>query len=134
MLYLAIGGLVFGVLGIAWALTCYWKLWQWARQCQYARIVVAHKRKVRLNAPIVEWLLWCNMLDKDKDASGRVVYTDASTSVAIVKKSFVAKSPVHEFAGWLLRRKRTDSNIPQVKQGVQPRTGKWVAKDETVKP
>lgn len=143
MLYFAIGGVAFGVLGTAYGITCYYKLWQWARQCQQARIVVAFKGRVTLNAPLLEWLLWCNMLDKDDSTNGRVVYRNASTSVAIIKKSFGAKTPIHEFVAWVRRRAKFDkvwgyqpegSGGPQLRKGPQVQEGKWTSKDETVKP
>jgi hypothetical protein len=131
MIYVTVGSLAFGVLGVAYAITCYYKLWQWARQCQHARIVVANKGRVRLNAPIVEWLLWCNMLDKDEGANGRMIYSVSGTSIAIIKKSFTThRSPAREFAAWLLRRKMTEPSAPLTR--AQAKQGKWSSQDETL--
>jgi hypothetical protein len=127
MIYLTVGSLIFGVLGVAFGLRCYRELWKWARQCQHARIVVAYKRKVKLNAPLVEWLLWCNNLDKDKDANGRVIYTVGGTTVALIKKSFVPRRQVlRGIAG--ARSRRRASAAPQ-----QPQMGGFAVRDDTVK-
>jgi hypothetical protein len=64
----------------------YLELWRWARQCQHARIAVSYKGKVQLQAPILEWILWANQLDLDKDSNGRVVWRSDKTAVAIAKK------------------------------------------------
>lgn len=114
MIYVTVGSLVFGVLGVAYGLVCYWKLWQWARQCQGARIVVAYKNKVKLNAPMVEWLVWANMLDKDKDHNGRNIYRMGGTDVAIVKRGFTAQSPMHEL-GTFLQQKLHLSHVTKKK-------------------
>jgi hypothetical protein len=142
MLYLAAGGAI-GVLGVAFGVTCYYRLWKFARQCQHARIVVAYKQKVKLNAPLLEWLLWVNMLDRDKDAHGRMLYSVGGTSVSIIKKSFVERSPLHELVGWIARRGRFDKTWgwqstgkpvgPQTKDSVRAQSGRWTQKDETVK-
>lgn len=140
MIYIVVGGLL-GLLGLAYGFTCYYKLWQFARQCQLARIVVAQKGRVRLNAPILEWLLWCNMLDRDKDANGRMLLNLNGMSVSIVKKSFSEPTPIHEFVKWILHRGSFDkvrgwqakgSDAPQLKAGVQAKQGKWSATDETL--
>ncbi len=77
----------------AWALLAsaycgrlYLELWRWARQCQHARIAVSYKGKVQLQAPILEWILWCNQLDEDKQSNGRVVWRNGHAAVAIAKK------------------------------------------------
>lgn len=75
-----------GILGVAFGLKCYSELRKWARQCQYARIAISYKGKVKLHAPLTEWIAWVNMLDKDKDSHGRVVYRMNGTAVAITKR------------------------------------------------
>lgn len=77
--------IVFGVLGVAFGVRSYVELRKWAKQCKEARIVVAYNRRVKMNAPLVEWLQWCNMLDKDESTTGRVVYMNGKTSIAIVR-------------------------------------------------
>lgn len=101
----------FGVLGWAYCVKLYRELHKWARQCQRARIAVAYKRRVQLQAPLVEWLQWCNALDKDEQSSGRVVYRNGGVTVAILK----AIKPA--------RRGRKNQSAPQ--------TGKWTATDQT---
>lgn len=75
-----------GVAGLVFGAGCYWELWKWAQQCKGARIAIAYKRRVQLQAPLVEWLMWCNQLDKDKDSHGRVVWRQGYASVAISKR------------------------------------------------
>jgi len=75
----------FSALGWLVAIRAYVELRRWARQCQRARIAIFYKRKATLNAPLVEWLNWCNALDKDEQTRGRVVYRGSHVSVAILK-------------------------------------------------
>lgn len=75
-----------GLIGVLFGARCYLELYRWARQCQGARIVVTAKRKVQLGAPIVQWLEWCNMLEGDEKANGRVVYRNGAFTVAILRK------------------------------------------------
>ena len=128
MIWLAVGGGVVGLVGVAFGGRCYWELWKWARQCQGARITVAYKRKVKLDAPLLEWLLWVNMLDKDKDTHGRVVYTVGGTTIAIRKQVKPPRKGLRHV--WRTIRK------PKVKRGPggvpAVREGSWkVASDET---
>lgn len=106
--------IAFGLAGIAFGARCYWELKKWARQCQGLRIAVSFKRRVVLQAPLVEWLLWGNLLDKDKDSNGRVVYKMGGTTIAIIKRSH--KAP-----------KENVQAQAEMKQGT------WSASDETVK-
>jgi hypothetical protein len=120
-----IASLVIAALAVAFAVRFYWELWKWARQCQHARIVVAYKNRVRLNAPLVEWLLWCNQLDEDKDANGRVIYAIGGSSVAIVKKSFMRERISHKLIRSVRPQKAKATSAPRVRQGT------WSAQDET---
>lgn len=76
-----------GLAGIAFGVFCGVRLARWERQLAGARIAVAYKQKIRLQAPLIEWLKWCEMLDRDQQSTGRVVYRQANTSVAILKPS-----------------------------------------------
>lgn len=105
---------VLGLVGVYFGVASYWHLRRWARQMQGARIAISYKRKVKLQAPLQEWMLWCNQLDKDKQSGGRVVYTLGGTSVAIIKRPEKAKP-----------------GNAQIKH--KTRQGTWTAKDETVK-
>lgn len=80
-----LAAIVFGVLGIAFGLRCYLELWRWARQCQNAKIAIAHNRRVQINAPLSEWLAWANQLTRDEASTGRVVYRNNKVSVAILR-------------------------------------------------
>lgn len=115
---------VITVLSLAFAARCYFELWKWARQCQYARIVIAYKRKVKLQAPLVEWLLWVNQLSKDKDSQGRVVYSMGSTSVAITK----AAMPPGKIRQTVKSMRRSKTTPPPKSVA---REGTWKATDET---
>lgn len=74
-----------GIIGLSFGLFCGARLRRWERQLAGARIAVAYKTRVKLEAPLVEWLTWANMLDKDQQSRGRVVYRMGGTSVAILK-------------------------------------------------
>lgn len=76
-LALGAGGLAFGALS-------YSHLRRWVRHARSARIAIAYKRKVVLDAPLTEWIEWSHMLDKDQDR-GRVVYRGGHVSVAIAR-------------------------------------------------
>lgn len=90
MTVLAIIACVFGIAGVLFGCRCYYELWKWARQMQGARIAIAYKNKVKLQAPLVEWMKWCNQLDDDKDSDGRVVLRMSHMSVVITKKPHTA--------------------------------------------
>jgi hypothetical protein len=127
MIWVMVGSLIVAALSVAFAIRCYRELWKWARQCQYARIVVAHKNRVRLNAPLVEWLLWCNQLDKDKDANGRMVYSLGGTSVSIIKKTGVPTGRLRRMVKSTRPARVATGSAPQVREGT------WSARDETPK-
>lgn len=127
MIWITVGSLIVAVLAITFAIRCYRELWKWARQCQYARIIVAHKNRVRLNAPLIEWLLWCNQLDQDKDANGRMVYSLGGTSVSIVKKSGVPDGAVRRGMKSVRPHRKAATVAPRVREGA------WSATDQTQK-
>lgn len=126
--------IVVAIVSIAFAVTFYIQLWKWARQCQNARIAIAYKRRVVLQGPLIEWLLWCNNLDKDHAASGWKVYQGGNVSVAITKSDRPTK--VLPAILRVLRSRRPNS-VPTSPApsavGPQVKTGTWTAKDETVK-
>lgn len=123
MTVLAIIAFAFGVVAIAFGISCYVQLYKWARECQGARIAIAYKGKVQMNAPLVEWMLWTRML-KGKEENGRVVYRNGQVTVAILKRP--PRRTVRQ--RWTIRR-----NQRQTKSAPQVREGSWSAKDETVK-
>lgn len=82
-----------GLLGVALAVRYYLELRKWARQCQNARIVISHKRRVRLNAPLTDWLVWANSLGRDETMTGRIIYTADKTQVAIIRPDKRKKGP-----------------------------------------
>jgi hypothetical protein len=130
VLYVDIGSWLVALLAIAFACRCYRELWKWARQCQHARIAISFKRKVVLQAPILEWLLWCNQLDQDTDSHGRVVYRGGQVAVAITKAVIPPGkwSPRSLIRAVRLSRKRTSSapaSQPKVREGA------WTSTDQT---
>lgn len=78
-------GMFFGVIGVLCAAWFYRELVKWNNWARRARIVVAYKRKTVLQAPMTEFVAWADMLDKDKDSQGRVIYRQGGTSIAIAK-------------------------------------------------
>lgn len=61
--------IILGVVAlIAIAIACYawWHASKWAKLIAYGRIVVEYKGKVKLDAPLREWALWCEQTRKDK--------------------------------------------------------------------
>ena len=97
------------VLSLLFALRCYLELREWAHRCQNARIAIAYKGRVKMQAPLTEWMLWCEMLEKDKKSNGRVIYGMGGTSIAIYRTT--------EFK---------DTNTGAAKEGT------WKAKDESI--
>jgi hypothetical protein len=81
MTYAAIG---FGIAGILFGINAYIHLWKWARMCQRATIARADSGKVKMNAPLTEWLTWCNAL-KGSEARGRTVFKMNKMSVSILR-------------------------------------------------
>jgi hypothetical protein len=75
------------VIAVAYSVTCYYKLWQWARITQHIRIAIAYKGRVKSDVPIVEWILWAGQLDKDRDAGGRVVFRMDKVSLSLIKRA-----------------------------------------------
>lgn len=69
---------------LAWAALMYREARKWATQCRNARIAVSYNRRVKINAPLIDWLLWANSL-KGQDETGRVVFQAAKVSVAILR-------------------------------------------------
>lgn len=114
MFFVAIASWIVTLIAVAFAVKFYTELHKWARQCQGARIAIAYKTKVKLHAPLTEWLAWVNMLDKDKASTGRVVYQMGGTSVAITKR--VSKK---------------DAKTVKPESQKRVRTGSWSSHDET---
>lgn len=94
------------VLAVACAIWFYAELRRWAKFVKYGRIAVAYKRKVVIDAPMQEWVLWMKMLHGDGASNGRVVYQMGNTRIAIVKG--VRPTKAKPIVG---------PNQPQVKEG-----------------
>lgn len=98
------------LVSFAFAALVYRELYRWARQCQRARIAIAYKRKVQLQAPLVEWLGWCNLLESDERSSGRVVWRQGHATVAILKP---LKSPGPVMRTIMRVRRRRSKTAPR---------------------
>lgn len=77
--------LVFGVAGMAFGLECYRRLREWARLCQHGRIFIAYNNRVKLDAPITDWIQWTRMLKDDEASTGRVIYQANKLRVGILR-------------------------------------------------
>lgn len=123
-----------GVSGFVWGVRSYWKLREWGLLVKYGRIVIASKGKVRVNATIQEWALWCRASEKDPDhqtTHGRVVYDLRGTRVAVLHKSFVPDSYFKQAYTFITNAiakhgTRTKSEAPRAREGT------WSAEDHTV--
>jgi hypothetical protein len=85
VIVLALIALILGLAGFAFGVRCYLELQKWAKQCQRAEIAIAYNRRVKLRAPLVEWLTWANQLQNDERSTGRVVLKMNKMSVAILR-------------------------------------------------
>lgn len=121
------------VLAIAYCLRVYYELWKWARICQSARIAVSYKRKVKLQAPLTEWIAWIRLLDKDKDSAGRVIFSQAGVAIAITRADALLNVRFREFirirrARWYHKRHPAKAN--RLGGAIE---GTWSATDQTPK-
>lgn len=111
----------------AWGYYCAWRrgkeLKTWAEWAHYGRIVIAYKRKIKLNAPLTEFVAWAHMLKDDEGSKGRVIWSMGGASVAIAKSAVPLKEKRHllQIAG------NKKENKGQVAEG------KFKATDETPK-
>lgn len=71
----------------------WWHASKWAKLIAYGRIVVEYKGKVKIDAPLQEWALWCEHTRKDKAQPerlrGHVMYVMGGTRIAL----FAGKKP-----------------------------------------
>lgn len=91
---------------------------KWSKLIAYHRIVIEYKGKVKIDAPLQEWALWCRMADRDKSGQvGHVLYGLGGTRIAILRGVKPAKpKPVKQ------------------RGGQQVRQGTWSATKEVPKP
>lgn len=82
---IAIGCAALGWAAAAWS---YYQLQRWARDCKM-RIAISYKGKVKIDAPLVEWMLWGRQAAKDRAARkvgpAKMLFHGGGTSVAIVQ-------------------------------------------------
>lgn len=111
--------LVFGVVGVAYGIRCYYELWKWAKECQNARVAVAYNRRVQMQPTLVDLLIWARQVNKGE--RGRVIYKNQKVSVAIVRP-VIPPGKVRK----AIRLGRTRGNAPP-----PPTIGSWTAQDQT---
>lgn len=115
----------------AWGYYCAWRrgkeLKTWAEWAHYGRIVIAYKRKIKLNAPLTEFVAWAHMLKDDEGSKGRVIWAMGGASVAIAKSAVPPKPKRFDLAR-LRRARSSDSG-----NSVATTEGKFKATDETPK-
>lgn len=79
--------IIITVLAVAVAAYAWWHASRWAKLIAYGRIVVEYKGKVKIDAPLREWALWCKQTQKDKAQAkamrGHVMYVMGGTRIAI---------------------------------------------------
>lgn len=121
----------FGILGFSYGIRLWIELRRWAYLIKYTRVVVAYKRKVKLNGTLQEWALWAKAGERapDKKAGGRTIYTIGGTTIAILRQSFVPDSPIKR-----LIHKLTRPEGRNVKAGTRAVDGTWTAEDQTEQP
>ena len=78
---------VVALVSMAVAAYAWWHAARWAKLIAYGRIVVEFKGKVKMDAPLREWALWCRQTGKDKAQPermrGHVIYVMGGTRIAL---------------------------------------------------
>lgn len=81
-------GWIVAVVALAIAGYAWWHAAKWAKLIAYGRIAVEYKGKVKVDAPLREWALWCSRAGKDKaqikGMRGQVMYTLGGTRIAVI--------------------------------------------------
>jgi hypothetical protein len=107
------------VVAVAVAAYSWWHAAKWAKLIAYGRIVVEYKNKVKIDAPLQEWALWCEQTRKDKAQPermrGHVMYVMGGTRIAVFsgKKPPKVKPVQQRRAGH------------QISGGMKSREGTW---------
>lgn len=83
MLTAVLAGVTAGSLFIAMA--CARRLYQWEKQLNGARLIIAYNGKNKLTPRLIDLLRWANSLQGDKRVNGHTLYKERGTAVAIVK-------------------------------------------------
>ena len=118
---------IIGLTGFAYGTKFWIELRRWAHLIQYGRLVVAYKGKVKLNAPLQEWALWCKMAEREDKVNGRVIYHLGATRIAVLRKSFVPQTRLQKLIA-----KLTKPEGRKVPAGTKAADGTWsVAEDAT---
>jgi hypothetical protein len=82
---------VVAILAVAVAAYSWWHASKWAKLISYGRIVIEYKGKVKIDAPLREWALWCEQTRKDKAQPermrGHVMYVMGGTRIALFSGS-----------------------------------------------
>lgn len=114
--------IAFGVLGVLFGIRCYHELWKWASMCNNVRIAIAFKSKVKMDYPLTEFIKMTNLMDKDKDSTGRVFYMQGGTRIALVKRYY---------GEWTWRRWFKAVIATKKRQPAPAKQGTYKTKDQT---
>jgi hypothetical protein len=79
-----IAAFIVGALGLAYGAILHFTLRGWQRTLTM-RIAVAYKGRVKIQAPIREWITWSRSVEKNADRKGQEVFKMGGTTVAILK-------------------------------------------------
>ena len=74
-----------GAFGIAIGAASAYRLSRWERLLRRSRIVVAYKGRVKMNRPLLDWLVWARSADKDKQTTGHAIYKMGGTTIAVLE-------------------------------------------------
>jgi hypothetical protein len=69
-----VAGIVFGV-----------QLWRWERLLKGTRVAVSFKGKRQMTPRLIDWLVWAQRLEGDKQVNGQVIYSKGGTTLALLK-------------------------------------------------
>lgn len=93
---LEVASLTIGTLGVLFGLACYRIARMWQRDCREARIIIAVKNRVQLDAPLVEWLAWNKALPKRERGRGGIIFQHSGVRVALARPKVMAHTGVEK--------------------------------------
>ena len=64
---------------------CAHKLYQWEHLLQQSRVAVSFKGKRQMTPRLIDWLVWAQRLEGDKNVNGQVIYKQGGTTIALMK-------------------------------------------------
>lgn len=117
MVIVVVLSVVVALAGVAVATYAWWQARKWTILIAYSRVAIEYKGKVKIDAPLREWALWCKQAGKDKQTRGHVMYAMGGTRIAL----FPGKKPP---------KVKPVEQHPD-KRGVRSRQGTWTDKSKT---